>query len=169
MYDGREHNTLQYQLLQTESNASRDPHHHTCNGIGSFNERIYTCTFIFSENLATAMSTLDWRARCEERKKKQLDEIPREWLIEPLPLDKRNVTNIPANCGLLTERELLITEIVDVDYLLRKLANGEWSSVEVTAAFYKRAIIAHQLVRPCSFVSYGRKDVLSPIQFRQIA
>ena len=115
------------------------------------------------------MSALDWRARCEERKKKQLNEIPQEWLIAPLPLDKRNVTDIPANCGLLTERELLITETVDIDYLLRKLTTGEWSSVEVTAAFYKRAIIAHQLVRPCSSISYDRKDALSPIQFRQTA
>jgi len=42
--------------------------------------------------------------------------------------------------------ELEITEIDDVSALLDKLAKGEWSSVEVTTAFYKRAIIAHQLV-----------------------
>ncbi|KAG9314390.1 amidase signature domain-containing protein [Chiua virens] len=34
----------------------------------------------------------------------------------------------------------------DVIVLLGRLAGGEWSAVEVTTAFYKRAVVAHQLV-----------------------
>lgn len=55
--------------------------------------------------------------------------------------------DVPISCGLLSPREVEITETTDVGILLEKLASAEWSSVEVTTAFYKRAIIAHQLVR----------------------
>ena len=48
--------------------------------------------------------------------------------------------------GRITVRELAITETTEVDELLAKLRNAEWTSVETTRAFYKRAIIAHQLV-----------------------
>jgi len=54
--------------------------------------------------------------------------------------------DVPRECGLLTPREMEITETVDVELMLRKLSSAEWSSVEVTTAFYKRAIIAQQLV-----------------------
>ena len=54
--------------------------------------------------------------------------------------------DIPKTCGLLTARELDITDTVNVQTLLDNLRTGQWSSVEVTTAFYKRAIIAHQLV-----------------------
>lgn len=58
--------------------------------------------------------------------------------------------DVPAKCGLLTARELEITETVDVDVILRKLSAAEWSSVEVTTAFLKRATVAQQLVRTYS-------------------
>ena len=57
-----------------------------------------------------------------------------------------SVLDVPATCGLLTPRELKITETTNVDTILQNLRTTEWSSVEVTTAFYKRAIIAHQLV-----------------------
>ena len=94
------------------------------------------------------MSSKDWKALCAERKQRQLDAIPKEWRIHPPPDSHRNVLDVPLACGLLTPRETLITETVDVDVLLAKLRTAEWSSVEVTTAFYKRALIAHQLVRP---------------------
>ncbi|OBZ78579.1 Acetamidase [Grifola frondosa] len=52
---------------------------------------------------------------------------------------------VPITCGLLTTRELEITDTIDVEILLHKLRTAEWSSVDVTTAFYKRAIIAQQL------------------------
>ena len=101
------------------------------------------------------MSPKDWRALCAERKQKQIDSIPQDWIIQ-VPSDKHcNVLDIPEKCGLLSARELAITNTTDVDTLLNKLATAVWSSVEVTLAFYKRAIIAHQLVRTCRYRSYG--------------
>lgn len=96
-------------------------------------------------SLTTIMSQ-DWQTRCAERKAKQLALIPQEWRITVPPEEQRNVQDIPKTCGLLTSRELEITETTDVDVLLSNLATGAWSSVEVTTAFYKRAIIAQQLV-----------------------
>lgn len=91
-----------------------------------------------------------WRELCAARKKKRHDSIPTEWLIR-LPDDQLNVMDVPSKCGLLTARELEITETIDVDVILRKLSTAEWSSVEVTTAFLKRAIVAQQLV-PLSLV-----------------
>lgn len=87
-----------------------------------------------------------WQDLCAARKKKQHDSIPPEWLIQLPPDDQLNVMNVPSKCGLLTPRELEITETVDIDIILRKLSTAEWSSVEVTTAFLKRAIVAQQLV-----------------------
>ncbi|KAJ3726656.1 general amidase [Lentinula raphanica] len=87
----------------------------------------------------------DWKTRCAQRKQAQLESIPKEWLINAPPTDRMNVMDIPKECGLLSVRELEITETVDVEVILQKLASSVWSSVEVTTAFYKRAIIAQQL------------------------
>jgi amidase len=88
-----------------------------------------------------------WQDAVAEKSRRQQQSIPQEWLIKTPPSDVNHVIEIPESCGLLSAKDLEITGIVDVDVLLRKLASGEWSSVEVTTAFYKRAIIAQQLVR----------------------
>ena len=95
----------------------------------------------------TIIMQQDWQTRSAERKAKQLASIPKEWLITLPPDEQRNVQVVPETCGLLTTRELEITETTDVDVILGKLATGTWSSVEVTTAFYKRAVVAQQLVR----------------------
>ncbi|OJT12867.1 Acetamidase [Trametes pubescens] len=91
------------------------------------------------------MSEQDWKALCAERKQRQLDLIPKEWTITLPPDSQRNVLDVPRTCGLLTARELDITDTVNVAILLDNLRTGQWTSVEVTTAFYKRAIIAQQL------------------------
>ena len=89
---------------------------------------------------------MSWRVLVEDKKRRQAASIPKEWLVETPPESQLNVTSFPAECGLLSRRELEITNTTDVEVLLEKLASGQWSSVEVTTAFYKRAIVAHQLV-----------------------
>lgn len=90
---------------------------------------------------------LHWQEQIADKRKRQQAAIPKEWLIPPVPEGQTNVIDVPRTCGLLTERELEITGVSDVNVLLQKLATAEWSAVEVTTAFSKRAIIAHQLVR----------------------
>ncbi|KAH9939021.1 general amidase [Epithele typhae] len=93
----------------------------------------------------TEPSAADWKALCAARKRHQSDAIPPAWNIQPPPDDHRNVLDVPVASGLLTARELGITDTIDLEIILRNLAAAKWSSVEVTTAFYKRAIIAHQL------------------------
>lgn len=91
----------------------------------------------------------NWISLCAARKQKQIDSIPKEWIIQLLPPGTtRNVLDVPYTCGLLSAKEIQITDTIDIQLLLTKLKTAEWSSVEVTTAFYKRAIIAHQLVGP---------------------
>src|SRR5882762_1296900 len=86
-----------------------------------------------------------WRDLTNDKKRRQLESIPREWLITVPPEDVVDVTKYPEKCGLLSAKDIEITN-TSLDNLLKKLASEEWSSVAVTTAFYKRAIIAHQLV-----------------------
>lgn len=88
-----------------------------------------------------------WSDLAADKKHRQQKAIPQEWLITPPPETTLNVTGFPETCSVLTPQELAITN-EDVDILLKKLASGQWSAVDVTIAFYKRAIIAQQLVNP---------------------
>jgi amidase len=88
----------------------------------------------------------DWKDICSARKDAQYAAIPREWIIELPPDTQTNVLDVPLRAGLLAPKELDITETTNVQTLLSKLHSAEWSSVEATTAFYKRAIIAQQLV-----------------------
>ncbi|OJA15515.1 hypothetical protein AZE42_12963 [Rhizopogon vesiculosus] len=86
-----------------------------------------------------------WPSIAAEKRQRQLKSIPQDWLVSPPPDSTLDVTGFPETCGLLNARDTEITN-TSTDVLLEKLASGEWTSVDVTTAFYKRAIIAHQLV-----------------------
>lgn len=91
------------------------------------------------------MSDDGWKALVADKKKRQQDSIPKEWLVPLPPQDRLNVIDFPRESGLLSSLELEITES-NVETLLPKLADGVWTSVDVTTAFYKRAILAQQVV-----------------------
>jgi amidase len=93
----------------------------------------------------------DWKEICLTRKAVQLASIPTEWVIQLPSKTQTNVMKVPRDCGLLTARELHITETTNVGILLNKLHSAEWSSVEVTTAFYKRSVIAQQMVHSIIF------------------
>ncbi|KAF8196067.1 general amidase, partial [Pholiota molesta] len=88
----------------------------------------------------------EWKALCKRKRKAQRDSIPPEWTLPQYAISAHpNVIDVPTNCGLLSSRELAITETTDVGEILQKLRTSEWTALETTRAFYKRAIIAHQL------------------------
>ncbi|KAI0825163.1 general amidase [Trametes gibbosa] len=95
---------------------------------------------------AEAATVARWQEQVADKRKRLQASIPAKWIITPVPKDQTNVLDVPTTCGLLTDRELEITNTPDVSLLLQKLASAEWSAVEVTTAFSKRAIVAHQLV-----------------------
>ncbi|KAG1717774.1 amidase signature domain-containing protein, partial [Suillus paluster] len=71
--------------------------------------------------------------------------IPQDWLVTPPPDSTPDVTSFLETGGLLNVREIEITN-TSVDVLLERLASAEWTTVEVTTAFSRRAIVGHQLV-----------------------
>lgn len=98
-----------------------------------------------------------WQALSADRKQRQLDSIPPEWIIHVPPAHDHNsnvytrqsVMHVPETCGSLSPLDVEITNTIDIDILLGNMATARWSAVQVTTAFCKRAIIAHQLVLSC--------------------
>ena len=88
-----------------------------------------------------------WKAVVAEKHARQAAMIPEDWILSNLPpKETLNVIDFPEKCGLLNAKEIDITNS-EVGVLLEKMAKGFWSAVEVTTAFSKRAVVAHQLVR----------------------
>jgi amidase len=103
------------------------------------------CTTTLSpsfEALIMSPSVQDIAAKAQQR---VLDSIPAKWKLSSEAQIPSNVMGVPKTCGLLTPRQINITEQTATE-LLDKMANGSLSSVEVTEAFLTRAAIAHQLV-----------------------
>ncbi|RDW65947.1 uncharacterized protein DSM5745_09686 [Aspergillus mulundensis] len=92
-----------------------------------------------------------WQEKAKAKVSETQDNIPVEWRL-PLSYSDvcsqdshESVLDIPRRCGILSPRESDITESFDATALLEKLASREFSAVEVTTAFCKRAAIAQQL------------------------
>ncbi|KAJ5347919.1 uncharacterized protein N7506_001172 [Penicillium brevicompactum] len=98
-----------------------------------------------------------WQGIAEEKHASRDKAIPTEWRLPPgyVPDGQLNVMDIPAECGLLTERELRITE-TDPVVLVEKMINRDFSSHEVTLAFCKRAAVAQQLVNCLSEIFFNQ-------------
>ncbi|KAF7303278.1 Amidase domain-containing protein [Mycena kentingensis (nom. inval.)] len=86
---------------------------------------------------------MSWQSIAAAKKQKQLHSVPKDWVPAFVP-DDNNIIDFPRQSGLLTPLELEITE-ASVATILQNLASSKWSSVAVTTAFYKRAIVAQQL------------------------
>jgi amidase len=89
-----------------------------------------------------------WQDIAAEKKQTIDDKIPPEWRVgeEQLEKRKKKVVDLPRTCGLMTDRELSITELSAVE-ILAAIQTQKLTAVETTAAFCKRAAIAHQAVR----------------------
>lgn len=111
-----------------------------------------------------SIKTQTWQTRASDKRRQCQDLIPEAWrvtgegpgaasvslgLVQPLEKSRNDLIDldIPRRSGILTAKELRITESYDVRRLLDALASGELTALEVTVAFCKRAAIAQQLVR----------------------
>lgn len=98
---------------------------------------------------------MSWQDISAEAKQAVLDSIPEAWRIPKhnLPSDSQlDVTGFPAQCGLLSQLELEITDSFAVE-IVKNVADGEWKAEDVTRAFCKRAAVAHQVVN-CLTVTF---------------
>ncbi|KAH7166470.1 amidase signature domain-containing protein [Dactylonectria macrodidyma] len=90
---------------------------------------------------------MEWEKRATEKKNRIDAAITSEWRIKTLPADD-SVISYAKESGILSAEELAITESSAVE-IVKRIASGEFTSVDVTTAFCKRAALAHQLVN-CS-------------------
>lgn len=86
-----------------------------------------------------------WQSIAEKKRADLASRIPKEWL---LPASYRpdgntiDLTEIPRHCGLLSTRELELTEKHDATELLELLRSGRLKSREVVEAFCKVRCVA---------------------------
>jgi amidase len=120
------------------------------------NDNTTTNSFIliglFYITMEAASPIADWRTLAASKRKALAEKIPSEWLLPESttsPLSEtstHNVLSIPRDCGLLSERELDLTEKYDATALVEAMTSGKIKSVDVVGAFCKRAAIAQQCV-----------------------
>lgn len=106
-----------------------------------------------------------WQDKVAEKRKAAAKLVPSTWKLPEstwaslsMPLEanpnRLNKNKIARQSGILSSKELEITEGYDTAGLLAVLARGQLSAVEVTTAFCKRAALAQQLTNCLTEVFY---------------
>lgn len=97
------------------------------------------------------MTTDSWETLVQAKQAEAASKIPGPWRLPAVYTNisetaSTNVFDVPRRCGILTPKQLEITENHDATSLLEKIHSQELSAYEVTEAFCIRAAIAQQLV-----------------------
>lgn len=82
-----------------------------------------------------------WETIAVDKRARRDAAIPAEWQLRAglCPENQLNVTRVPAECGILSSRELEITE-TDAALLVQKLATRAYSSYEVRSGHDRASI-----------------------------
>jgi amidase len=87
-----------------------------------------------------------WQAIAQRKQADRLSRIPKEWLLPNLPSPSTlDVRSIPRSSGILSSKDLDITEKYDATALAEAIRSKTFTAEEVTTAFCKRAAIAQQV------------------------
>ncbi|EED19208.1 acetamidase, putative [Talaromyces stipitatus ATCC 10500] len=102
--------------------------------------------------MTATITSITYQERARIKRSIQDSLIPPEWRLASIPPvnEVSDALDFIRKNNLLTARELRITETTDVNVLLHNLASRQLSSLEVTKAFAKRAVLAHQLTNCCT-------------------
>ena len=101
----------------------------------------------------------DWKTLVSKKQAEVFSQIPPAWRLpteytDISEEDSNNVLDVPRRCGILSAKQLDITENHDATSLLEKIHGRELSAFEVTEAFCMRAAVAQQVV--CYFTNLTR-------------
>ncbi|TQN63724.1 Acetamidase [Colletotrichum shisoi] len=105
-----------------------------------------------------SLKTEPWELAAAKKRESLAASIPPEWRVPKtlLPPDAQDdVTAWPETSGWFTAEELAITDSTAAE-LIARLASGDLKSVDVTTAFCKRAVAAHQLTNCLSETCFDR-------------
>jgi hypothetical protein len=106
----------------------------------------------FPPDTKTDIMTIEsWTEAVKQKQAEVASQIPTAWRLPAEYTDisqtkSTNVLDVPHRCGLLSPKQLEITEKYDATALLEKIHSQELSAYEVTEAFCIRAAIAQQVV-----------------------
>jgi len=92
---------------------------------------------------------MPWKEKAKLRRQQQAESIPRPWRLERIPSDKDSRPLIESS-GILSTKEISITNTLDAREILHNLKTKKWTSEEVATAFCKRAAVAQQLTGCCT-------------------
>jgi hypothetical protein len=94
------------------------------------------------------MPVQNWEIRARRAKDVLLNSVPKQWILPAHRLPsahQKNVEDFPRKSGVLSDREVSITEM-SATALVAGMGAGLLSAEEVVTAFLKRAVLGHQLV-----------------------
>ena len=80
---------------------------------------------------------LSWEEIAQAKREYRDNSIPKEWRLQAgqVPDGRLNVLEVPVECGILTPREIEITE-ADAVMLVQKIIERKFSSYEVSYSQY---------------------------------
>jgi amidase len=111
-------------------------------------------------------ANMNWEDIGKQARARLDESIPSEWRVPKdklPPSDQASVLDTLADSGLFSEDELSITTS-SATHIVQNIASGEWTAVDVTRAFCKRAAVAHQLVRSSSALGCKLPQFANPSQ-----
>ncbi|KAJ5175366.1 amidase [Penicillium canariense] len=94
------------------------------------------------------MSLDRWERQAQKGRDILNNSIPKQWLLPESQLalaTTKNVIDFPEQSGLLSELEMLITELSATE-LVAEMGKGKLTAEEVVVAFLKRAVLGQQLL-----------------------
>ncbi|GKZ44298.1 hypothetical protein AbraIFM66951_006187 [Aspergillus brasiliensis] len=92
--------------------------------------------------------SLSWELQAQKARDNLQGSIPKQWLLPAHKLpsaDLKNVEDFPRKSGLLSARELSITDM-SAATLVQNMGTGKFTAEEVVVAFLKRSVLGHQLL-----------------------
>ncbi|KAJ6161303.1 hypothetical protein N7470_004699 [Penicillium chermesinum] len=94
------------------------------------------------------MSLQPWERQAQKGRDILQNSVPKQWLLPEdklPPASQKDVTDVPVQCGLLSEHEVAITNL-SATQLVAEMGQGKLSAEEVVIAFLKRSVLGHQLL-----------------------
>ena len=99
----------------------------------------------FHFNISDSLE-MSWEEVSKKAQADLLNSLPTKWRISTETLASvTDVSQIPKTCGILSQRQIQITELTATE-LAKRIACRKLKAVEVLEAFAARAAISHQLV-----------------------
>ncbi|BCS30399.1 uncharacterized protein APUU_80702S [Aspergillus puulaauensis] len=89
-----------------------------------------------------------WETHARKARDILQQSIPKQWMVpanQLPPATQLNVVDFPRTSGILTDKELAITEM-SATTLVERMGEGQISAEEVVVAFLKRSVVGHQLL-----------------------